>query len=1069
MMKKQFFLVTLLLSVSITFGELAAYWPLNESSGTTATDASGNGITGFFYSANGSNYPQWIAGHDGTGHALRFNGSTTASSNSNRLVTDPNAIAMDPNVPGLGNLTEAFTIAMWVRRDAVDYFNNLFPRLVHTSAYDVQLALDPSAVSTSPDAYDYLGWTGVSGNRLAIGIETDAQKTLGSWYHMAVTCDGGVIKKYINGGLIASISIPGIDMPTTAGSFVIGSKLDNTSYFTGALDDVAVWAGSYLPAEEVAKLANNTATPLTVSDITPEPPLPPNYFKKETDLAWTSSGWKLLYGPGFSTFLYWPNENITVNSNNTATAWWIKDTEQAGWPSATMVPGGHYALWAETLEPFIRFRNVTPENYYTAPDRNVETFGMSWVDPSWSGREPNVAVFAPYITPGIALCIPNTNGYEPYQPQVYSWQCKDYFKTYARVAAVSGAGASLNVKSYSYINGTNPLDPANLTELGEVSLPLNQADYVWQDLKFAYPKPTSGTPRVWTEISIIGGNADTKVYIDEFNPISDQANTSQHTATYKPGDFDKDTIVKTEDFWQMADGWLTSSSGMLEPRSGGMLYNGDFYEDFDNIASADDAHQAIDPTGWSFTRQSPGTGDYGIWRAAKRGQFNYSTGTYGPLGASIVAYTTDVTENDPYGVLEQTASQTADAGQTYYAMVYVLGTHPTDSWRSWKDTATMTIAVNGADVATFTRKLSRNIWRPLYGTYTATSADAGKPITIRLSYANTHTAETTAPGYMFVGYAYLGTTIPVEWPEERPNLLTNGAFEDLSALEAVAPSVAQSIRNGDNWGAWFVDGSPAPTGWVYEVPAGYSLANKGGIWASGIYATPLPSPGLSDVDIYTSNTLVLGQVIGSLAAGTTYYLDMACGVNTSLYRTNTNWPNPAPVFHIELWRIPAGVTDGTTIYNAIASSNPNYIKVAEAAVSSTGNIDGAQANFGTPASKWQLIGATYTSQAADSTMYVRIRGPGGAASNPEFAFCDVYLSTEKRLVPGGSYSFNISAGMPYDVFGPYNCFHGTLMGVGAPETDLDGNCLVNLKDLAMMAENWLENWYANITGIAPWN
>lgn len=1056
-MKHHLLFGILLLSVSMAFGELAGYWSFNEGSGSTANDASGNSRNGIFYSANGLNNPQWIAGHEGTGAALRFNANTTHSSNSNRLVIDPNTIAMDPNMPGLGNLGEVFTISMWVRRDALDYFNNLYPRLVHTGAYDVQLALDPSALSTSPDGYDYFGWTGVSGNRFAIGMEAAVQKTLGNWYHMAVTCDGTFVKKYINGVEQSSVGIPGIEMPTTAGSFVMGSKLDSTSFFTGALDDVAVWAGSFLPAAEVEKLAAHTATPLTVLDETPEPPLPPNYFTKEVPLAWRSAGWKTFWSTSFE-------QDVNVQANNTATAWWVKDISLPGWPDAIMAPGGRYATW-DMNKWFVK---ELTSGGYTRPARDVHTYGVEWVDPSWSGLDPHTAVFAAYITPGIALC-QDSHGYQPYDLS-YSWTQKNYFKTYARVAAVNAGDAELRVRTYTY-TGAHPVDDPNivLTPLGEIYLPLSNDDYVWKDLKFAFPKPTVGAPTVWTEISFVGGYPDTVVYIDEFNPVSDQANTTQHSATYKPGDFDKDSIVNSEDFWQMAEGWLTGSDGMLEPRDGGLLYNADFFEDFDRLASGDDAHQAIDPLGWSFSRPSEGSGDYGVWRVAKRGQINYAVGTYAPLGGSVAAYTTDMVENDPYGVLEQTALQTAVAGQTYYAMGYVMTTHLVNSWYGWKDTATMTIAVNGVDVAVFTRKLSRNIWRPLYGDYTATAADAGKPVTIRFSYANTHTGEAPEAGNMYVGYAYLGTTIPAEWPEERPNLLVNGGFEDLSALEAAAPGMAQSIRNSDNWGAWFVNDVPAPAGWVYEVPSGYSLENKGGIWASGIYATPLPSPGHSDVALYTSNTLILGQVIGALVPGTTYYIDMACGVNTGQYVTSINWPNPAPVFHIELWRIPAGVTNGTTLYNAIASANPNYVKVAEAAVSSTGNIEGGSTAYGTPASKWQLIGTTYTAAASDTAMYIRIRGSGGAATNPEFAFSDVYLSTEKRLVPGGGYSVNVSAEMPYDVLGPYNCFHGSLMGVGAPEADLDGNCLVNLRDFAMMAEHWLESWYTNITGNPPWN
>ncbi len=78
------------------------------------------------------------------------------------------------------------------------------------------------------------------------------------------------------------------------------------------------------------------------------------------------------------------------------------------------------------------------------------------------------------------------------------------------------------------------------------------------------------------------------------------------------------------------------------------------------------------------------------------------------------------------------------------------------------------------------------------------------------------------------------------------------------------------------------------------------------------------------------------------------------------------------------------------------------------------------------------------------------------------------LSTQKRLVPGGGLTFDIASGMEYETAEPYTCTHAVLMGLPAPEADLNGDCYVNMNDLVLFAESWLRNWFTNISGVAPW-
>jgi hypothetical protein len=308
---------------------------------------------------------------------------------------------------------------------------------------------------------------------------------------------------------------------------------------------------------------------------------------------------------------------------------------------------------------------------------------------------------------------------------------------------------------------------------------------------------------------------------------------------------------------------------------------------------------------------------------------------------------------------------------------------------------------------------------------------------------------------------------PDDWPEGRQNELTNGGFEDIDWMEGTdLDSVYQALYYSDNWGAWFVDGVPEPPGWLYEVPSGFSLADEGGLWCAGYHGSPIPTPGMNDVVIHASDDLILGQIIGGLSSGQMYYLDMACAVKSGEYGDTATWPGTAPQLHLELWQIPVSATDGDTIHTGITTSAAGYNKIKDITVSATGNLYGGGS---APKTRWQLIGDTYTATSADTNVYLRLYGSGGAATMPEYAFSDVYLSTEKRLVPGGDITFEIAAGMQYDIAGPYNCEHAAMMGTVAPDGDLSGDCKVNLQDLAILSSNWLSDWFDRIDGDAPYN
>jgi hypothetical protein len=1007
MKKAMVILAVVLTASSLVSAQLAGYWTFDETSGTTVIDSSGQGKNGTLSAVDNTTYPTRITGH--SGNALLFNQN---GSNQNNVT-----VALNTG-DALKNLGEAFTISMWVRRDALSAYS----ALLSTDTYEIDLATNPDAPDL--DAIDHFYSANVEW-QLEIDGET-ADQALGNWYHFAVTYDGNYLRKYVNGVLVATIDAPQSFSLAATTPLTIASG--PVSYFSGALDDVAIWSGKYLKPAEVAKLANGTSTPLTA--IESDEYIPPVYYL-ETPLYQLAPNPAVLNTDG-TQMMSMVDNHVVYNTS------WI-------FPE----PNSQLAI-----KPFAWY--VKDEANYVNIPEDISKYGVEWIDSSWNGREPDMAVMASYITPGMVYGQGNC-WYETYWP-TWSWCNHAYYRTNIRVAAINAHGASVRVSLYSRSADLVP-DITNhstlLTLLEEVEFPLNAGDRVWQHLEMILPKILSpDMPPVWFEMAIVGGDANTVLYIDTFRP------DAQAPVTLKSSNFNKDTFINYEDVDLLGNGWLDNAgTTLLDPRSSGLLVNGDFSADTFAVL-IEDANKVMNPTGWTFT----GNGAGGLIRTAKRGRLGwyFSQPNVSTIGGNYAAFLTDKSAGDP-NALEQTASASVVSGQTYYAMGYVMGYkynagNDLGEWYSWKDTATMEIVVDGVVKATASRPLSRSIWRALYCSYTAVGADAGKSIKIRFSYNNSFINVAGDPsGAMNIGYAYLGTTVPNEWPEKRQNKLVNGGFEDLSIIQSLLPDFYTSVTTSDNSGAWFTTGMPTTSvfpNWIYEVPSGYNLDNQGGAYSSAYYGAPIPSSGLNDIVVYGSGTMVYGQIVGALTPGTTYYLDTACGVLIEPKTWGTvsvTWPNPAPTLHVELWRIPAGITDPAIIHTGITTSQTGYTKIANSDVVSTGDIKST--------TKWQIIGTSYTATSSDTNVYVRIYGTNPVVTGttyPSFAFSDVYLSTAKRQIQGGSLVSNIASGTQYDVVGPYNCYQAGLMGYSAPSIDLNGDCLTNFVDFSVLADEWLE-------------
>jgi hypothetical protein len=213
--------------------------------------------------------------------------------------------------------------------------------------------------------------------------------------------------------------------------------------------------------------------------------------------------------------------------------------------SAIIQPGG--VNQAETNKWWIR-PTVAPggkggtNRYAYAPAADTSKWGVTFVNPAVSGKAADVAAIATMISPS-EMMVQHDWGYQYYRPDVYSWENKPYFKTDARIAAINAQGASMRINTYAYLpNGA--WDTAPKTLISYTDIPLG-ADMEWQVIHTNAAAKVSAAMAAgnsnlvvgaWLlfEVQIVGGNADTRLFIDELDFFSDALYTDPVAAATVP-------------------------------------------------------------------------------------------------------------------------------------------------------------------------------------------------------------------------------------------------------------------------------------------------------------------------------------------------------------------------------------------------------------------------------------------------------------------------------------------------------------------------------------------------------
>ncbi|MFC5468523.1 LamG-like jellyroll fold domain-containing protein [Cohnella suwonensis] len=316
------------INLGTTTNELVANYLFNETSGTAAADASGNGKT-----ATLTGGTSWVAGH--AGNALSLNGSTGYAS-----------------LPaGIVNGTTSLTIAAWVKANSLSNWTRIFDFGTGTTA-NMFLTPQPGAAGLR-----FAITTGGSGGEQRIS-STTAFPT-GVWKHVAVTLSGSTGTLYVDGAQVAtntSMTLTPSSLGNTTQNW-IGRSEYGDPYFNGAIDDFRIYNRA-LGASEIASLYGGP----TIADIS----------SQGTALASFVSSWESLAGlndtyeptssndRGHPVYGNWDNPGTTqwveydFSSNKTISksdVYWFDDNEGIDLPASCSIQYWNGTAWVNVGSP----------------------------------------------------------------------------------------------------------------------------------------------------------------------------------------------------------------------------------------------------------------------------------------------------------------------------------------------------------------------------------------------------------------------------------------------------------------------------------------------------------------------------------------------------------------------------------------------------------------------------------------------------------------------------------------------------------------------------------------------
>jgi hypothetical protein len=220
---------------------LISYWALDEGGGATTEDGAGEN-NGILIGLGGS-APSWIT--------PGFLGESHINCSGGGVLLNSDGVLDSGNVSGDLMPATTFSVSAWVKPSgAYTYYGAILYDGFWTSSTQSGFILHRRE--------DYGGtfnlWVkSINGYSVA-----SAYRSAGSWYHLAGSYDGSMVRLYVNGSLAGQASLSGVmDWSPVPWNVLIGAyNDDNENYiFQGEIDDVGFWS-RVLTTQEIDFLYN---------------------------------------------------------------------------------------------------------------------------------------------------------------------------------------------------------------------------------------------------------------------------------------------------------------------------------------------------------------------------------------------------------------------------------------------------------------------------------------------------------------------------------------------------------------------------------------------------------------------------------------------------------------------------------------------------------------------------------------------------------------------------------------------------------------------------------------------